>query len=78
MRRPPSRGGQLASAIIFGVLFLQFSNNKGVTPGSQYLSHVRDISVFSMGTIGFLVFFCVLAVSILLPALLADGPIWPR
>ncbi|ORC18212.1 phospho-N-acetylmuramoyl-pentapeptide-transferase [Rhodococcus qingshengii] len=52
--------GQLASAIIFGILFLQFSNNNGVTPGSQYLSHVRDISVFSMGAIGFVVFFCTL------------------
>lgn len=52
--------GQLASAIIFGILFLQFSNNNGVTPGSQYLSHVRDISVFSMGAIGFVVFFCIL------------------
>lgn len=41
-------------------MFLQFSNNNGVTPGSQYLSHVRDISVFSMGAIGFVVFFCIL------------------
>lgn len=44
--------GQLASAIVFGVLALQFRNTDGLTPGSAQLSYVRDICRGHAGTRG--------------------------
>ena len=55
--------GQLAIALIFGYLLLQFQNDSGLTPGSTHLSFIRDIETFDIaiggavvGTILFLVF----------------------
>lgn len=55
--------GQLAIALIFGYLLLQFENDSGLTPGSTHLSFIRDIETFDIaiggavvGTILFLVF----------------------
>ncbi len=55
--------GQLASAVIFGLLVLRFPNAQGETPASTYLSFFRDIPTFNLaiggaiiGTILFLVF----------------------
>jgi phospho-N-acetylmuramoyl-pentapeptide-transferase len=48
-------GGQLAVALAFGVLALQFHNSLGLTPASTHLSYVRDISALGLGSIGFLV-----------------------
>ncbi len=55
--------GQLATAIIFGLLILQFPNSRGLTPGSTHLSAIRDMATFDIaigpaviGTIIFLVF----------------------
>ncbi|AEI09147.1 phospho-N-acetylmuramoyl-pentapeptide-transferase [Corynebacterium resistens DSM 45100] len=38
--------GQFATAIVFGILLLQFPNEHGQTPGSTHLSFIRDIAVF--------------------------------
>jgi phospho-N-acetylmuramoyl-pentapeptide-transferase len=54
--------GQLAVAIVFAVLALRYPDENGLTPASDHLSFVRDISIVSFGTIGFIVF-CYLAVS---------------
>jgi phospho-N-acetylmuramoyl-pentapeptide-transferase len=54
--------GQLAVAIIFAILALRYPDENGLTPASDHLSFVRDISIVSFGTIGFIVF-CYLAVS---------------
>nr|WP_306428596.1 MULTISPECIES: phospho-N-acetylmuramoyl-pentapeptide-transferase [unclassified Corynebacterium] len=35
--------GQLAIALVFGVLVLQFPDEQGLTPGSTHLSFVRDL-----------------------------------
>ena len=55
--------GQLAIALIFGYLLLQFENDSGLTTGSTHLSFIRDIETFDIaiggavvGTILFLVF----------------------
>lgn len=55
--------GQLASAVIFGLLILQFPNSNGLTPGSTHLSFLRDLPTFDLaiggaviGTILFLIF----------------------
>nr|VDG63259.1 phospho-N-acetylmuramoyl-pentapeptide-transferase [Streptococcus thermophilus] len=55
--------GQLAIALIFGFLLLQFEDDNGLTPGSTHLSFIRDIETFDIaiggavvGTILFLVF----------------------
>lgn len=55
--------GQLAIALIFGFLLLQFKDENGLTPGSTRLSFVRDIETFNIaiggaaiGTILFLIF----------------------
>ena len=42
LRRQPV--GQLAAAVLFGVLALQFRNGDGLTPGSPELSYVREIA----------------------------------
>ncbi len=54
--------GQLAAAVIFGVLALRWPNEQGLTPGSDKLSYVRDISSITMGSVVF-VLFCLLLVS---------------
>ena len=47
---------QLAIALVFGILILRFPDENGLTPGSQFLSFVRDIETidltFGGGTIG--------------------------
>lgn len=58
---------QLAIALIFGLLILQFPNAEGLTPGSTSLSFVRDMDIVDfaavggvIGTIVFLVFVYIL------------------
>lgn len=48
--------GQLLTAVVFGILALRFANAEGLTPGSPNLSFVRDITVLSFGTVGFVLF----------------------
>ncbi len=55
--------GQLAAALVFGVLLLQFPDEAGLTPGSSNLSFIRDIETWNLlpgpfwiGIIVFLVF----------------------
>jgi len=48
--------GQLVTAVVFGVLVLQFPDGQGLTPASDHLSFVRDITVISFGAIGFVIF----------------------
>ena len=54
--------GQLVTAVLFGVLALQFPDEQGLTPASPNLSFVRDIAVVSLGAVGFVVF-CYLVVT---------------
>ncbi|MGV0397973.1 phospho-N-acetylmuramoyl-pentapeptide-transferase [Corynebacterium suicordis] len=39
---------QLAIAVLFSVLILQFPDERGLTPGSTYFSFIRDISTFNI------------------------------
>jgi phospho-N-acetylmuramoyl-pentapeptide-transferase len=48
--------GQLLTAVVFGVLALRFANAEGLTPASDNLSFVRDITVLSFGAVGFVLF----------------------
>ena len=54
--------GQLAAAVLFGVLVLQFRNADGLTPGSAELSYVREIATVTLAPAVF-VLFCVVIVS---------------
>ncbi|MDQ3790897.1 MAG: phospho-N-acetylmuramoyl-pentapeptide-transferase [Actinomycetota bacterium] len=54
--------GQLVVAVAFAVLAVNFADEYGFRPASVNLSFVRDITVISFGTIGFVVF-CYLLVS---------------
>jgi phospho-N-acetylmuramoyl-pentapeptide-transferase len=48
--------GQVLTATIFGILAVRFfANSDGLTPASDNLSFVRDISVLSFGVVGFVV-----------------------
>ncbi|BBG01313.1 MULTISPECIES: phospho-N-acetylmuramoyl-pentapeptide-transferase [Pseudonocardia] len=47
--------GQFLTATIFAVLALRFADGAGTTPGSPYLSFVRDIAFWSLGAVGFVV-----------------------
>ncbi len=46
--------GQVLTATIFGILALRFANSDELTPASDNLSFVRDITVLSFGVIGFI------------------------
>ncbi|MEV6431825.1 phospho-N-acetylmuramoyl-pentapeptide-transferase [Nocardia sp. NPDC051463] len=65
--------GQLAAAVIFGVLALQFRGANGLTPASRHLSYVRDITTVSMGAIIFLAFVCIIVVAWSNAVNLTDG-----
>jgi phospho-N-acetylmuramoyl-pentapeptide-transferase len=54
--------GQLVIAVVFAVLAVNFADEYGFRPASVNLSFVRDLTVISFGTIGFVVF-CYLLVS---------------
>ena len=53
---------QLAAAVLFGVLALQFRNADGLTPGSAELSYVREIATVTLAPAVF-VLFCILIVA---------------
>ncbi|MGE3289279.1 MAG: phospho-N-acetylmuramoyl-pentapeptide-transferase [Pseudonocardia sp.] len=48
--------GQLVTSVIFGILALRFINERGLSPASDNLSFVRDITVISFGAVGFILF----------------------
>lgn len=48
--------GQLAASVIFAILAIQFPNKDQITPASEHLSFIRDITVVSFGAVGFVVF----------------------
>jgi phospho-N-acetylmuramoyl-pentapeptide-transferase len=54
--------GQIVSAVLFGVLVLQFRNADGLTPASTSLSYVREIATVTLPPLVF-VLFVVLIVS---------------
>jgi phospho-N-acetylmuramoyl-pentapeptide-transferase len=54
--------GQLLIAVVFAVLAMNFADDNGYRPASIQLSFVRDLTIISFGTIGFVVF-CYLLVS---------------
>jgi len=48
--------GQIGSAVLFGILALQFRNADGLTPGSPQLSYVREIATVTLPPVLFVVF----------------------
>jgi phospho-N-acetylmuramoyl-pentapeptide-transferase len=48
--------GQIAAAVLFGILVLQFANADGLTPGSNRLSYVREISTVALPPALFVLF----------------------
>ncbi|MEZ5213085.1 MULTISPECIES: phospho-N-acetylmuramoyl-pentapeptide-transferase [unclassified Gordonia (in: high G+C Gram-positive bacteria)] len=48
--------GQLVVAVVFGVLLLQFRNDRGRTPANDHLSYVRDIEAITLTGVGFVIF----------------------
>ena len=52
--------GQISSAVIFGILVLQFANPDGLTPGSNQLSYVREIATVTLPPALFVLFIVVL------------------
>jgi phospho-N-acetylmuramoyl-pentapeptide-transferase len=48
--------GQVVSALLFGVLVLRFVNPEGLTPGSNTLSYVREISTVALPPLLFVLF----------------------
>jgi phospho-N-acetylmuramoyl-pentapeptide-transferase len=54
--------GQLVVAVAFAILAVNYADDYGFTPASVNLSFVRDLTIISFGTIGFVVF-CYLLVS---------------
>ncbi len=48
--------GQVAAAVLFGVLVMQFRNADGLTPGSTELSYVREIATVTLPPLLFVVF----------------------
>ncbi len=54
--------GQVLAAVVFAILAIQFQDQNGITPASENLSFIRDITVVSFGAVGF-VLFAFLAIS---------------
>ena len=52
--------GQISAALLFGILVLQFANPEGLTPGSDQLSYVREISTVTLPPVLFVLFVLVL------------------
>ena len=52
--------GQITAAVLFGILVLQFANPEGLTPGSNQLSYVREISTVALPPVLFVLFIVVL------------------
>lgn len=48
--------GQITSAVLFGILVLQFRNPDGLTPGSPELSYVREIATVTLSPAVFVLF----------------------
>lgn len=48
--------GQISAALLFGVLVLRFGNPEGLTPGSNTLSYVREISTVALPPLLFVLF----------------------
>jgi phospho-N-acetylmuramoyl-pentapeptide-transferase len=48
--------GQIGAAVLFGILVLQFANPDGLTPGSNTLSYVREISTVALPPALFVLF----------------------
>ncbi|REF34815.1 phospho-N-acetylmuramoyl-pentapeptide-transferase [Thermasporomyces composti] len=55
LRAKAKLAGQISVAIIFGILALQFPDERGVTPGSPFVSFIRDIEVpwLRLGSVAF-------------------------
>jgi len=52
--------GQIVSALLFGILVLQFANPDGLTPASDQLSYVREISTVALPPVLFVLFVVIL------------------
>jgi len=52
--------GQIAAAVLFGVLVLGFRNGDGLTPGSPELSYVREIATVTLTPVVFVLFVVIL------------------
>ncbi|BEK97230.1 phospho-N-acetylmuramoyl-pentapeptide-transferase [Nocardia seriolae] len=65
--------GQLTSAVVFGVLALQFRNAHGLTPGDKHLSYTRDINTVTLWLPFFLAFVCLIVVAWSNAGNLTDG-----
>jgi phospho-N-acetylmuramoyl-pentapeptide-transferase len=48
--------GQLVAAVLFAILAMQFADENQVSPASEHLSFIRDITVVSFGSVGFVIF----------------------
>ena len=48
--------GQIAAAVLFGILVLQFRNADGLTPASPQLSYVREIATVALPPVLFILF----------------------
>lgn len=48
--------GQIAAAVLFGILVLQFRNADGLTPASPQLSYVREIATVALPPVLFVLF----------------------
>jgi phospho-N-acetylmuramoyl-pentapeptide-transferase len=54
--------GQLVVTVVFAVLSLQFADDRGLTPASQSLSYVRDLTLITFPSVIF-VLFCYVVIS---------------
>ena len=48
--------GQISAALLFGILVLRFVNPDGLSPGSNQLSYVREISTVALPAVLFVLF----------------------
>ena len=47
--------GQLLVGVVFAVMAINFPNGDGVTPASTFVSYVRDLAPFALGSVAFVI-----------------------
>lgn len=73
LRAKAKMAGQLVIAVTFAILALQFPNDRDVTPGSPFVSFIRDIPILKLATVAFVIWVLIIIAATSNGVNLTDG-----